>query len=143
MLLQNEAYVLPPIKATWSKQQDKQCKNEKFVNVHQSVKECIVQNVRQSLNWNGSIMKRQRKKGISTNMAIPLPQQKNQAMLLLLTQTPQQILHLPWEPIQIPYLSVNGVQDLVTAIAPQENVVRINMSWQLWLQKLSKKKKQW
>jgi len=77
MLLQNEAYVLPPIKATWSKQQDKQCKNEKFANVHQSVKECIVQNVRQSLNWNGSIIKRQRKMGTSTNMAIPSPQQIN------------------------------------------------------------------
>jgi len=79
--------------------------------------------------------------GISTNMAMPLPQQMNLAMLLLLTQTSQQILHLPWEPIQIPHLSVNGVQDLVTAIIPQENVVRINMSWQLWLQKLPKKKK--
>jgi len=55
-------------------------------------------------------------------MAMPLPQQMNQGMLLLLTQTPQQILHLPWEPIQIPYLSVNGVQDLVTAIIPQEKM---------------------
>jgi len=30
MLLQNEGYVLPPVKATWSKQQDKQCKNKKI-----------------------------------------------------------------------------------------------------------------
>jgi len=60
MLLQNEAYVLPPIKATWSKQQDKQHKNKKIVNVHQSVKECVVQNVRQSLNWNRSIIKKQK-----------------------------------------------------------------------------------
>jgi len=29
MLLQNEAYVLPPVEATWSKQQDKQHLNKK------------------------------------------------------------------------------------------------------------------
>ncbi len=68
---------------------------------------------------------------ISTNMAMLLLQQMSQAMLFLLIQMSQQIFHLPWEPIQILYLSVNGVQDLVTNIDPQENVIRINMSLQL------------
>jgi len=48
MLLQNEGYVLPPVEATWSKQQDKQRKNKKFVKIHQVVKECIVPNARQN-----------------------------------------------------------------------------------------------
>ncbi len=30
MLLQNEEYVLPPVEATWFKQQDKQCKNKQI-----------------------------------------------------------------------------------------------------------------
>ncbi len=37
MLLQNEEYVLPPIKATWSKQQDKQHNNKK---VHENTPRC-------------------------------------------------------------------------------------------------------
>jgi len=45
------------------------------------------------------------------------------------------------EPLQKPYLSVNGAHNLDTAIVPQESVIKINMSWQHWQQKLLKKKR--
>jgi len=61
---------------------------------------------------------------ISTNMAMVSQQQLNPPMLLPLIQMSQQTFHLPLEPLQKPYLSANGVQDLVTAIIPQESVVK-------------------
>jgi len=74
VLLKNDAYVLPPIEATWSKQQDKQHKNNFWGKVHQNVKECTVQNERQNLNWNKSIIPRPGKMAISIDMVMPLPQ---------------------------------------------------------------------
>jgi len=71
MLLQNEGYVLPPVKATWSKQQDKQHKNKKIVKIHQGVKERI------NNKW-------AKKMEISMNMAMLLQQQMKQVIMQLL-----------------------------------------------------------
>jgi len=67
---------------------------------------------------------------ISMNMAMLSQQQMNPPMLLPLIRMSQQTFHSPLEPLQKPYLSVNGAHNLDTAIVPQESVEKINMSWQ-------------
>jgi len=57
---------------------------------------------------------------ISINMAMPSPQQMNQMMLPSLRQVKQQMSCLPWEPIQMLYLSANFVQNQVIANAHQK-----------------------
>jgi len=83
MLLQNEDYILSPIEATWSKQQDKQRKNKKACESTPRCKGMRCAKRKAKLELERINNKRAKKKVISTNMAMLLNQQLKQVIMQL------------------------------------------------------------